>query len=287
MADARRLLGKPVARNINETTLEKSQAFIAKHNRPLRLAVLVSADPSGQSYLKTIRSTARKVEADVQVIPVDTGWDISRIRQSIERLNEDPDVDGILVQEPLPDGIALERIGRMIDPLKDVDGITPHQSGLLFRDSKKALAPPTARAVIEILDFYRYGLEGLEVVVLGRSLVVGKPVGILTLRRHATMTWCHSRTQALPTICKRAEILIVAIGRMKMIDSRYVRPGATVIDVGINVDDNGKLAGDVDTKSIQSIASAFTPVPGGIGPITTACLFDNLQKAVAIRISKP
>jgi len=279
MADSRALLGRPVARNINETTAEKATVFAAKYGRPPKLAVLASADPAAQSYLKTIRSTAKKVKCVFQEIAVNPNWDLDAIVKGLDSLNSDDSIDGILVQEPLPQKVSFERVGAAINVAKDIDGISAEQSGKLFRNHKSALAPPTARACIEILDYYGYGLEGLEVVVLGRSLVVGKPVGILALGRHATVTWCHSRTQALSTICKRAEILIVAVGRARMVDEAYIRPGATVIDVGINVDDEGKLCGDVDTHRIASISAAYTPVPGGVGPVTTACLYDNLVRA--------
>jgi len=284
MADSRALLGRPVARNINEATSDKSIAFAAKAGRRPKLAVLASSDPSSQSYLKTIRSTAKNVNCDTLEIPVESAWDLGTVIKALDSLNKDESVDGILVQEPLPSKINLDRIGIVIDPRKDIDGISPEQSGRLFRNHKSAMAPPTARACIEILDFYRYGLQGLEVVVLGRSLVVGKPAGILALSRNATVTWCHSKTHALPAICKRAEILIVAVGRARMVDETFIRPGATVIDVGINIDENGKLCGDVDSDRIRSIATAYTPVPGGIGPVTTACLFDNLVRAAGYRI---
>jgi methylenetetrahydrofolate dehydrogenase (NADP+) / methenyltetrahydrofolate cyclohydrolase len=278
MAESRELIGKPVARNMNDSTRERNLTFLKKLQRKPLLAVLISPDPSAKSYMKTILSTASEVQAEVREVPVDKSAPSSAITAIVKSLNRDPAVDGILVQEPLPEGVKLEMIGRVIDSVKDADGITPMQSGLLFRGAKSAIIPPTAKAVMEILDYYRYGLEGLEVVVLGRSLVVGKPVGILALNRSATVTWCHTKTKSLPAICKRADVLIIAIGKAKMIDSRYVRPGATVIDVGVNVDENGKLCGDVDSNSIRSIAAAYTPVPGGIGPVTTACLFANLSQ---------
>jgi len=285
MGDARILLGKQVARALNDATLERSRSFASKHGRPPRLAVLASPDPASRSYFRTIRLTSEEVSAQIERITVPENSTLADIRKEVFRLNEDQTVDGILVQTPLPAGVRLDDAGLIVDRWKDVDGITPYQSGLLYRGAKSALIPPTAKAVMEMLDFYRYGLEGLEVVIVGRSLVVGKPLGILVLGRHATVTWCHSKTHALPAICKRAEILITAIGRARMIDSKYVRPSATVIDVGINVDEDGKLVGDLDTPSIQSIAGAYTPVPGGVGPVTTACLFNNLLDATFARHS--
>ena len=285
MPDARALLGRPVARSMNEATLELSRVFTSKYDRPPKLAVLASADPASRSYLRTIRRSSEKVGAELVELAVEPGASINDIQKEIYRLNEDPKINGILVQAPLPEGIALKDVGAAVDRLKDVDGITPYQSGLLFRGEKSALVPPTARAVMEILDYFRYGLSGLEVVILGRSLVVGKPLGILALGRHATVTWCHSRTQGLAALCKRAEILISAIGKAHSVGEKFVRPSATVIDVGINVDDDGNLVGDVDIESIKSIASAYTPVPGGVGPVTTACLFDNLLRAAELQYS--
>jgi methylenetetrahydrofolate dehydrogenase (NADP+)/methenyltetrahydrofolate cyclohydrolase len=168
-------------------------------------------------------------------------------------------------------------------PSKDVDGITPTQAGLLFHGVKGALAPSTARACLEILDFYKYGLLGAEVAVVGRSAVVGRPVALLALARNATITWCHTKTVSLSTICKRAEILVVAAGKPGLINASHVRPGGTVIDVGINVDEKGKLVGDVDVPSISNMASAYTPVPGGVGPVTSACLFASLLDAAEAR----
>jgi methylenetetrahydrofolate dehydrogenase (NADP+)/methenyltetrahydrofolate cyclohydrolase len=285
MADARVLLGRPVARAINDATSERAAEFALKNNRPPLLAVLVSPDPASESYLKTIRLNAKKVSAEIREIPIRPDMGLTELSGQVTNLNEDDSVDGILVQTPLPDGVKAEQVGRVLNSAKDVDGVTPYQSGLLFRGAQSAMVPSTARAVIEILDYYRYGLEGLEVIVVGRSLVIGKPVGILALGRNATVTWCHSKTKGLPGICKRAEILIAAIGRANMIDSKYVRPSATVIDVGINVDEGGNLVGDVKADDIKSIATAYTPVPGGVGPVTTACLFDNLLKAAALRQS--
>ncbi len=286
MIETRALIGKPVARNINENTLESVLEFSKKYNRVPKLSILASHDASARSYLRTIKSTSKVVGAEYDISEVESGWDTDRVASVLAEMSSDVSVDGILVQEPLPDGVSMEIVGQSLDPVKDIDGITSHQSGLLFRGAENVLAPPTARAVIEILDYYRFGLKGQQVVVLGRSLVVGKPVGILALSRHATVTWCHSRTQSLQTVCKRADILIVAVGRARMVNAQYIRPGATVIDVGINVDEKGKLCGDVDEASISTLATAYTPVPRGVGPVTTACLYDNLLKAARNRMTQ-
>ncbi len=282
MAEARLLLGKPVAREINERTLERTERIKQRLGRPLKLVVLSVDDPAGQSYLKSLKRSAKKVGAEIGEQRLDDSASTASVRSGIAALNEDRSVDGILVQEPLPARINRHSLAQILDPAKDVDGITPTQAGLLFHGAKNALAPSTARAVIEILDFYAYGLQGLEVIIIGRSTIVGKPVGLLALSRHATVTWCHTRTISLRAVCKRAELLIVAAGRPRFVDASFVRPGATVIDVGINEED-GKLVGDVDGESITTFATAYTPVPGGVGPVTVACLYANLLDAALAR----
>jgi methylenetetrahydrofolate dehydrogenase (NADP+) / methenyltetrahydrofolate cyclohydrolase len=280
MADAKVLLGRSVARALNDSNLERSERFTARKKRQPKIFILTSEDPSAQSYLKSIRSTADKIGIAVEEYPVKPSAPLDSVIDGIHQLNKNASVDGILIQTPMPEGIDFKAVARALDPAKDIDGVSPAQAGLLFQGVKKALAPSTARACIEVLDFYKIGLQGAEVVVIGRSLIVGRPVALLALSRNATVTWCHTKTESMPTVCKRAEILIAAAGKSNLITSNHVRPGATVIDVGINVDENGKLSGDVNAQSISSIAAAYTPVPGGIGPVTVACLFANLMDAV-------
>jgi methylenetetrahydrofolate dehydrogenase (NADP+) / methenyltetrahydrofolate cyclohydrolase len=283
MVDARVLIGKPVAQTLNDSTLERADKYAQIRKRRPSLYLLTSEDPSAQSYLKSIRSTAVKVGVTLSEFPIKAGGKSDPIADGIVQLNRNNEVDGILIQTPLPEGVDIRVIARSLDPSKDVDGITPTQAGMLLQAVRGALAPSTARACIEILNYYKYGLQGAEVVVIGRSLIVGRPVALLALARNATVTWCHTKTQSMPTICKRAEIIIAAAGQAGLITSAFVRPGATVIDVGINVDEFGKLKGDVDVPSIASIAAAYTPVPGGVGPVTVACLFANLLDAANAR----
>jgi methylenetetrahydrofolate dehydrogenase (NADP+)/methenyltetrahydrofolate cyclohydrolase len=284
MADARVLLGRPVANQITDSVLERCNAFEFKYKRKPRLGVVTIDNPASQSYLKTINSTGRKTGCEVIEIPLGSDASPADMTGIISPLNDDPNIDGILVQTPLPKGVTADQIGNAVNRMKDIDGITPYQAGLLFKGSKSALVPPTARAVMDILGFYRIGIQSQEVIIVGRSLIVGKPLGILMLGMNATVTCCHSRTLSLSTICKRAAVLVTAIGKPNFIDSDYVRPGAIVIDVGINVDEQGTLLGDVDMQSIDSIAAAYTPVPGGVGPVTSACLFANLLDAAEARM---
>jgi methylenetetrahydrofolate dehydrogenase (NADP+) / methenyltetrahydrofolate cyclohydrolase len=279
MADAKVLPGKPVARALLEVTLERAERFTQKKKRLPKLAVLTSEDPSALSYLKSIRSTASKAGVALDEFPMKTSATTSSVVNGISQLNRANDVDGILIQTPVPENIDFRALAKALNPDKDVDGITPTQAGILFHGVKGAFAPSTARACIEILDYYKIALQGAEVVVLGRSIIVGRPVALLALSRNATVTWCHTKTAALPTVCRRAEILIAAVGKPNLVNVSFVRAGATVIDVGINVDENGKLTGDVDVPSISNIAAAYTPVPGGVGPVTVSCLFANVLDA--------
>lgn len=279
MAEARALLGRPVARALADTSRERVEAFSAKAGRPPKLTVLAVDDAAGQSYLKSLRSAGEKASVEVAELRISQGATTESVVAEVLKLNDDSAVDGILVQTPLPDGVDRLKVARTLKPGKDVDGITRTQAGMLFHGVPGALVPCTARAVMEVLGFYNYGLKGLEVVVVGRSVVVGKPVAMLALAQHATVTCCHTRTLSLPAVCKRAEVLIVAAGKARLVDSRFVRPGATVIDVGINFDSRGNMSGDVDSENILTVAAAYTPVPGGVGPVTAACVYANLLDA--------
>ena len=198
--------------------------------------------------------------------------------QVIERLNHDETVDGILVQLPLPQHIHEEKILDLIDPKKDVDGFHPINVAKLFL-GQDGLVPCTPQGMMVLLDEIHYDLTGKEVVVVGRSNIVGKPVSLLCLQRNATVTIAHSRTENLKEVCQRADVLIAAIGQAKFFTKDYVKPGAVVLDVGMDRDENDKLCGDVDYQDVKDIVSYITPVPGGIGPMTIAMLLENTLKA--------
>ena len=197
----------------------------------------------------------------------------------VESLNEDDTVDGILVQLPLPPQIDEDVVIRAIRPDKDVDGFHPESVGRLSI-GQPGYVSCTPAGIIQLLKRSGVEIEGRECVIIGRSNIVGKPMAMLMLRENATVTICHSRTRDLKQVCRRADILIVAIGRPKMIDASYVKEGAVVIDVGIHRQDNGKLCGDVDFESVSPVASRITPVPGGVGPMTIAMLMKNVVEGV-------
>jgi methylenetetrahydrofolate dehydrogenase (NADP+)/methenyltetrahydrofolate cyclohydrolase len=270
--------GKAVAASVRERVAEGVRELVATGSPPPGLAtVLVGADPASQVYIRA--KNTQTAEAGMRSFHHDLAATTKQAELDalIDSLNADPAVHGILVQSPLPEGLDEARAFARIDPAKDVDGFHPASVGqlVLNRPGRRSCTPA---GVIELLDHYDIGLEGKEVVVVGRSNIVGKPVALLALHRNATVTIVHSRTRDLPSVTRRAELLIVAIGRPRFVTADMIRPGAVVIDVGVNRTDDG-LAGDVDYGPASEVASAITPVPGGIGPMTIAMLLSNTLQA--------
>ena len=206
----------------------------------------------------------------------------AELLELVGRLNEDPSVHGILVQLPLPDQIDVERVVGAISPAKDVDGFHPETLGMLVRGAPTFL-PCTPAGVMHILDTLPVELKGLEAVVVGRSLIVGKPLFFLLLERHMTVTACHSRTRDLADVVRRADVVVAAVGKAQLIKGDWISPGAIVIDVGINRLDDGTLTGDVDFDAALENASYITPVPGGVGRLTVAMLMENVYRAATLQ----
>lgn len=206
-------------------------------------------------------------------------------KAEFKKINENTDIDGILLLRPLPKQINERDIEHMIDPEKDLDGISPENIARVFAGESEGFAPCTAEAVIEVLKANDISLTGKRVAVVGRSMVVGRPLSMLLLKENATVTICHTRTKEIEKTCQNAEILIAAAGQARMINSSYVGADAVVIDVGINVDNDGNLCGDVDFESLNDVASMATPVPGGVGAVTTAVLAKHLVMAAGKRRS--
>lgn len=204
-------------------------------------------------------------------------------QKEFDQINNNPDIDGILLLRPLPKHIDEKAVENRIDPRKDLDGISPVNLAKVYAGDETGYAPCTAEAVIEMLDYAGVDIKGKKVTVVGRSLVIGKPVAMLLMKRNATVTVVHTKTVDMAATCKHAEILVAAAGSAKMIKPEYVADGAVVIDVGINVDEEGKLCGDVDFEAIGNIASIATPVPGGVGSVTTSVLAKHLVKAAHMR----
>ncbi len=228
------------------------------------------------------RAALKKMElsglkARVYAFPENTSMET--FLSGFRTINDDPDVDGILLFQPLPSAWDADAIARLIHPEKDLDGISPINQGRLYRGENQGFAPCTARAVMETLEYAGISLEGKQVVILGRSLVVGKPLSMLMLQKNATVTICHSRTENLREVCRGAQVLVAAVGRARMVDASYVSKGTIVMDVGINLDEEGRLCGDVNMESLENTAAICTPVPGGIGAVTTSVLGLHLTEA--------
>ena len=274
------LRGKKVYDGIKEYVSKELEtlSFVPK------LAIVrVGENPDDMSYERGATKKLKSFGLDVAsyVFPQDISDE--DFKKAFKDINEDDEVTGILLLRPLPRTINEKDIENMIDPKKDLDGISPINIAKVFAGDTSGFSPCTAEAVIEVLKAYDIELTGKRVTVVGRSMVVGKPVSMLLLKENATVTMTHTRTVDLKKTCSDAEIVIAAAGRAKMLNSDYCGQDAVMIDVGINVDDNGKLCGDVDYSTLDGKASAATPVPGGVGTITTAVLAKHLIQAAKMR----
>ncbi len=275
------LKGLPVANAINEKLMEQVKSI----EGPLpHLAIIrVGERPDDCSYERGAVKKMDKVGVKCTTYTFDADIDNETFQAEFDKINENPDIDGILMLRPLPKQLDEKQIENKIDPRKDLDGISPLNLAKVYAGDESGYAPCTAEAVIEMLDYAGIDIKGKRVTVVGRSLVIGKPVSMLLMKRNATVTVCHTKTVDMAGTCKNAEILVAAAGSARMIKKEYVADGAVVIDVGINVDDEGNLCGDVDFDAISDIAAAATPVPGGVGSVTTSVLAKHLVKAAMAR----
>jgi methylenetetrahydrofolate dehydrogenase (NADP+) / methenyltetrahydrofolate cyclohydrolase len=280
---ARIIDGKAVAASVRERVAAEVTAFEAERGRtPVLATVIVGDDPASQVYVRGKHKACE--EAGMRSVHHGLAAETAEgeLLELVAGLNGDDDVDGILVQLPVPDQIDPDRIVAEIDPAKDVDGLTPVNAGLLAH-GMPGLVPCTPSGVMELLRREEVELEGAEVVVVGRSKLVGVPVSRLLLAANATVTVCHSRTRDLGATCRRADVLVAAAGVPRLLGGDAIKPGAVVIDVGVNRTDDG-LVGDVDFESAAELAAAITPVPGGVGPMTVAMLLVNTLAAARARV---
>ncbi|MBV8932172.1 MAG: bifunctional 5,10-methylenetetrahydrofolate dehydrogenase/5,10-methenyltetrahydrofolate cyclohydrolase [Kutzneria sp.] len=265
--------GRAVAATIREQVAAKARALRSTGATPT-LAILVPTDDEATAwYVRSIERMAEKVDVRVRVVR-----ETNDIGACLAELSADPTMHGVICQTPLPAGMSLDVLGRHIDTAKDVDGANPVSLGRLAV-GLPAFAPATAQAVIELLRAHGTTLAGTDVVVVGRSSVVGKPAALLLLAENATVTVCHSHTKDLAVQTSRADVVVACVGRAQILGAAHMRPGAVVIDVGTNPTADGGLVGDVDTAAVEPIAEAITPVPGGVGPVTTALLLRNVVSA--------
>jgi methylenetetrahydrofolate dehydrogenase (NADP+) / methenyltetrahydrofolate cyclohydrolase len=276
--------GKAIAQEVRAQVAHDVAALVAETGAAPGLAtVLVGDDPASAIYV----ANKRRACGEVGVVDLHRHLAAEASAQEVTELllalNEDPACSGILLQRPLPDGLDDAALSALIAPDKDVDGLTPISAGRLLQNTP-GLRPCTPLGVIELLDRYEVALEGAEAVVVGRSDLVGKPVAHLLLQRNATVTLGHSRTRDLPAVCARADVLVAAVGVPELIGADAVKPGAAVIDVGMNRTDAG-VRGDVDFEAVREVAGLITPVPGGVGPMTIAMLLRNTVVAARSQFS--
>ena len=267
--------GKEVSQHIRKEVAD--EVLKLKEERgitPGLAAVLVGDNPASQIYVRNKRKACEEAGIYSEEYRLAEETTEEELLSLIIKLNEDKRIHGILVQLPLPKQINETKILRAVSPFKDIDGFHPENVGFLVEGNPRFI-PCTPHGIIKLLDYYRIEIQGKEAVVVGRSNIVGKPVSLLLLHRHATVTICHSRTRPLEEVTRRADILVAAMGRAKFITGNMVKEGVAVIDVGINRLDDGKLVGDVDFESVREKASYITPVPGGVGPMTIAMLLWN------------
>ncbi len=271
---AKRIDGKAIAAQIKQELKEQVQQ-LAKDNITVTLAVIqVGQDPASCVYVRNKQRTCEELGIRSLSYELEETTSEENLLSLIQELNAREDVDGILVQLPLPGHINEKDVLNAIDPAKDVDGFHPYNVGALSC-GEEGFVPGTPAGIIELLKRSDIRIDGKECVVIGRSNIVGKPIAQLLLAENGTVTIAHSHTANLKEVAKRADILVVAVGKRQMIDAEYVKPGAAVIDVGIHRDETNHLCGDVDYESVFPVASAITPVPGGVGPMTIAMLMKN------------
>jgi methylenetetrahydrofolate dehydrogenase (NADP+)/methenyltetrahydrofolate cyclohydrolase len=278
--------GKALAKEIRAEIAQDVEKFVADTKVvPCLAAVLVGEDPASQIYVRNKQKACEKagIKSQLHRPPADISMD--ELLSLIAQLNDDPEVHGILVQLPLPEGLDESRILDAVDPLKDVDAFHPENVGRISQGRPRFL-PCTPHGIQEMLVRYEIPIAGSRAVVVGRSDIVGKPMAMMLLQRadgaNATVTVCHSRTKDLPDVCRQADILIVAIGRAKFVTAEMIKPGAAVVDVGMNRTDEG-LFGDVDFEGAKDVAGHITPVPGGVGPLTITMLLKNTLTAARLQ----
>lgn len=273
----RLLHGRPLAERLNARSRERSDALQARGIRPALVAVSVGVDPAANTYLQRLVRGGKGLGVAVRDVSLSRDSTEAAVIAELERASRDPATHGVLLLTPLPGKLDQVHLVDHIAPSKDVEGVSPHNVGLLF-DGRPRFIPSTAEAIVELLKFHEIRLRGLDVVVVGRSTVVGRPAAALLLNEDATVTVAHKRTEDVAALTRRAAVIVVAVGRAGFLTGDMIAPGATVIDAGINMTPGG-LAGDVDVDSVGSVAGALSPVPGGVGTVTTALLLRNVLTA--------
>ena len=275
---AQRLLGRPVAEAIKEDLARRVAALAEKGVTPRLAVIRLGEDPGDMAYERSILRNCEKLGCAAQSMALPPDISQEALIDRIEQVNADPAIHGCLLLRPLPKHMDSAKVCDALAPEKDLDGMGCRALGALFAGREDAFAPCTAQACLEMLKYYGIDPAGKRAAVVGRSLVIGRPVGQLLLHADATVTLCHSRTPDLPAVCREADILIVAVGRAGMIGAEHTRPGQVILDVGVNSVE-GKLCGDVRTEEAEETAAAVSPVPGGVGAVTPSVLMAHLVEA--------
>jgi methylenetetrahydrofolate dehydrogenase (NADP+)/methenyltetrahydrofolate cyclohydrolase len=277
--------GKELAHKIKDQLKLRINGFIDENGFNPKLAIVyVGEDPAAATYIKSKQKTCKTMKIDTELFHFPAATSLELLRKELKKLNSDKSIHGIIIELPLPDHIPFFEAVAEIDPEKDVDGLHPANLGWLFAGNPFYI-PNTPMAVMKLIEEYKIDLKGKEVVIIGRSLAVGKPLLALMISKHATVTLCHTKTKDMASHCRRADIIVVAAGKPHLLKGDMVKEGAIVIDVGINITDEG-LMGDVDYNDVYPKASFITPVPGGVGPITVAMIIENTLEAAILQAGK-
>lgn len=279
---AKLLTGKEVAQKMDLDIQKDVQELKSRGINPCLRIMIVGDAPDSVTYANSAKKMAEKNGIACDIEQLDGATTQEEFVKVLKERNADRAIHGIIVMRPLPKQISEDVVKYVLAPEKDIDCFNPVNAGKIMAGDMTGFPPATPQAVMEMLRFYEIPLSGREAVVIGRSMVVGKPMAMLLLSENATVTVCHSKTKDLPGVCRRADILVAAIGKARMITKDYVKPGAVVMDVGINVEGD-KLYGDVDTDGVKEAAAAVTPVPGGVGTVTTRVLLKHVVKAARLQ----
>ena len=277
------LSGKLPAKILRMQLQEKISYLKTQHVIPTLVTIVIGDNAASRGYIRSEQRQARQIGLKHKVLQLPPQISEKQAQQKIIQISQLPDVDAILLAAPLPPHLCRQKIMQVIPPLKDIEGLTAENIGRLWTGQPTNI-PATALGIMKLLDFYQISVSGQHVVIIGRSEIVGKPLAALLLRQNATITITHSQTRNLAAITKQADILIVAIGQANFINKKYLKKGVIIIDVGANYDSQGQMQGDVDALSVQQIAAMLSPVPGGVGPLTVASLFEQVVKAAEKRV---
>lgn len=270
---------REAAKSIKAEMAHKVQALVEKVSRPKLGIIRVGARPEDISYEKGIIKNCEYLGIDCEVMALPENISSGSFMEKLEEANRDESIHGILVFRPLPAHIDEDKARHMISPAKDIDCMNPYNLAKVFEGDSSGFEPCTPAAVMEIIKYFGINLKGENAAVIGRSMVVGKPLSMMLLKENATVTICHSRTKDIKSIVSRADIVIAALGKARAIGADYIKPGATVIDVGVNGAPEGGICGDVDFETVKDIAGKITPVPGGVGAVTTLVLLKHVVEA--------